>query len=76
MQIYTPRNPGILEQCQGLGMWLFFEKNRSMYYILNTVVEQGLVLALEIWKLKLISFIGEHLDYFLFLLISRTGTVG
>ena len=25
---------------------------------------------------ELISFIGEHLDYFLFLLVSRTGTVG
>ena len=28
----------------------------------------------EIWML--ISFIGEHLDYFLFILVSRTGTVG
>ena len=34
----------------------------------------GLVLEFEIWML--ISFIGEHLDYFLFLLVSRTGTVG
>ena len=60
MQIYTPRNPGILEQCQGLGMWLFFEKNRSIYYILNTVLWQGFYIcsieALEkfIWIIQFI----------------------
>ena len=60
MQIYTPRNPGILEQCQGLGMWLFFEKNRSIYYILNTVLWQGFhicsIEALEkfIWIIQFI----------------------
>ena len=36
----------------------------------------GLASIIWGWKLWLISFIGEHLDYFLFLLVSRTGTVG
>ena len=63
MQIYTPRNPGILEQCQGLGMWLFFEKNRSIYYSLNTVLWQGFYIcsieAIEkfIWIIQFIMCI-------------------
>ena len=31
---------------------------------------------MEAKRYKLISFIGIHLDYFLLLLVSRTGTVG
>ena len=36
----------------------------------------SIIQDMEAESYKLISFIGEHLDYFLFLLVSRTGTVG
>ena len=37
----------------------------------------ALFLEFEIWKLKSITdLLSEHLDYFSFLFVSRTGTVG
>ena len=49
-------------------------KHELLFYFQLEINPAGLVLEFEIGRLS--SFIGEHFDYFLFLLVSRTGTVG
>ena len=48
--------------------------NSTFFSSTISVNLKHLVLEFEIWSL--FSFIGEHLDYILPLLVSRTGTVG
>ena len=55
---------------KGVKEWLV----RTFVMLYQKSSPAGLVLKFKIWRL--ISFIGEDLDYFLFLLVRRTGIVG